>query len=66
VLEDMSPEEMSHIVAVSQRVSGPASESALEDCIRTIRSEHQAASVASEDDLLKLREQLQKRKGKKI
>ena len=66
VLEDMTQDEISHITGISHRLSGPVNESALADCIRIIRSEHQMASVSSEDDLLKLRDQLQKRKGKTV
>ena len=66
VLEELTPDEISHIAGIAHRLAGPPSEAALEDCIGTIRGEHQAASVSSEDDLMKLRDQLQKRKGKKV
>ena len=63
VLEDFAPEEMSHLAAVSQRHQGPVDEAALSDCIRTVRSEHQRSGVTTEEDLLKLRNQIKERKG---
>ena len=65
VLEDLSSEEMSHLVGITQRHPGPVNETALADCIRTILAEHQAAGVATEDDLMALRNQLKERKGVK-
>ena len=65
VLEDLSSEEMSHLVGITQRHQGPVNETALADCIRTILAEHQAAGVATEDDLMALRNQLKERKGVK-
>ena len=66
VLEDMTQEEISHITGIAQRQHGPVSETVLRDCIRTIQAEHQAAGVSTEDDLMKLRRQLQERKGTKV
>ena len=63
VLEDLSAEEMSHLVGITQRHQGPVNETALADCIRTILAEHQAAGVATEDDLMALRNQFKERKG---
>ena len=63
VLEDLTPEEMSHITGVLQRQSGPVNEDALLDCARTIRAEHQKAGVSSEDDLLALRNKMKESKG---
>ena len=65
VLEDLSQEEMSHMVGVLQRHDGPINEQAFADCVATIRAEHQASSVNSEDDLLAFRSRLQERKGMK-
>jgi len=65
VLEDMTTDEISHITGISQRQTGPVSEAALTDCVRTILGEHQLSSVSSEDDLMKLRNQLKERKGTK-
>ena len=65
VLEDMSSDEMSHITGISQRQTGPVSEAALADCVHTILGEHQMSSVSTEDDLMKLRDQLKERKGTK-
>ena len=63
VLEGFSPEEMSHLVGISQRRQGPVNESALADCIRIIRSEHQSENVSSDADLLALQSKLKENKG---
>jgi DNA primase len=65
VLEDLDQDEMSHMVGVLQRHDGPVNEQAFADCVATVRAEHQAASVNSEDDLLTFRNRLQQRKGMK-
>ena len=63
VLEDLTAEEMSHIVGITQRMEGPVNEQAFTDCVRTITAEHQASSVSTEDDLLALQNRLKERKG---
>lgn len=63
VLEGFSPEEMSHLVGISQRRQGPVNEGALADCIRIIRSEHQSENVSSDADLLALQSKLKENKG---
>ena len=63
VLENLSSEEMSHITGVCRKQSGPVSEEAFLDCVRTIQSEHRSAQVTSEDDLMALRKAYQGRKG---
>ena len=63
VLADLSGEEMSHITGVYQRQQGPVNEQAFRDCIRTIKAEHSASNIQSEDDLLALRNRLKERKG---
>ena len=63
VLEDITTEEMSHVAGILQRQQGPVNETALADCVRIIRAEHKKASVATEDDLLALRNQIKERKG---
>ena len=65
VLEDLTPEEMSHVAGILHRQEGPVNEQALRDCVRIIRDEHQSGSVASEDDLLRFRDKLKERKGVK-
>ena len=62
-LEDLEPEEMSHIVGICQRQQGPVSETAFRDCMNIILAQSQSAAVASDDDLLALRNQLKERKG---
>ena len=63
VLEDLSGEEMSHITGICQRQTGPVNADAFHDCVQTIRSEHRASKVTTEDDLLALRKAYQGRKG---
>ena len=63
VLADLTPDEYSHIAGILHRQQGPVSEQALQDCIRTIRSEHQSSTVSSEDDLMAMREKFKERKG---
>ena len=65
VLEDFSPEEMSHLAGILQRQEGPVNENALQDCVRIIRAEHQAGKVSSDDDLLAFANDLKNRKGMK-
>ena len=65
-LEDMTAEEVSHITGIVQRHTGPVNEMALKDCVRIIQMEHQSAGVSTEDDLMKLRDQLKERKGTKL
>ena len=66
VLADLRAEEMSHITAVYHRQQGPVNEQALSDCIRTIKAEHKASNVTSEDDLLAFRNKLRESKGARI
>ena len=63
VLSDMTPEEMSHLTGILQRHQGPVNEDALKDCVRTILAERQSANVATDDDLLALRNKLKESKG---
>ncbi len=63
VLADLSAEEMSHVTHIYQRQQGPVNETALRDCVRTIKAEHRAANVSTEDDLMALRERMKERKG---
>ena len=63
VLEDLSGEEMSHITGICQRQNGPVNETAFGDCVRTIRAEHRASKVTTEDDLMALYKAYQGSKG---
>ena len=63
VLADLTPEEMSHLTGICQRQQGPVSEQALSDCVRTIKAEHSATKVSSDDDLLAFRNRLRESKG---
>ena len=63
VLEDFSGEEMSHVTGIVQRQTGPVNETAFQDCVRIIQTEHRASKVTSDDDLLAIGKALQGRKG---
>ena len=63
VLADLTPEEISHITSIVHRQDGPVNEQALRDCVRTIKAEHSAANISSEDDLMRLRNRFRESKG---
>ncbi len=65
VLAELTPEEMSHVTGISQRQQGPVNEQAFRDCVRTIRAQRQSTKVATDDDLLALRNKLKESKGTK-
>ena len=62
-LTDFTSEEMSHIAGLVQRNQGPVNEQALLDCVRTIQREYQTGKVATEADLMALRDKMKERKG---
>ena len=62
-LEDLTPEEASHLASVAQKHTGPVSEGALRDYIRTIEEENTKAKVSTMDDLMAIRQKMQKSKG---
>jgi len=63
VLEDISPEEASHLAGICQQQAGVVNEDALRDCIKTIANEAQSRQVSSDDDLLALRNRMKESKG---
>ena len=65
-LEDLTGDEASHIAMVTQGRSGPINEQAFRDCVRIVQSEYRKKNVSSEDDLLKMRQKMQERKGLKL
>jgi len=65
VLEDMTPEEMSHLAGISQKHTGPVNETAFRDCIKIILGESQSRRVSTDDDLLAFRNKLKESKGTK-
>ncbi|MBO5836702.1 MAG: DNA primase [Oscillospiraceae bacterium] len=65
VLEDLNPEEMSHIAGICQRQQGPVNEEAFRDCVRIVMGAAQKKNVESDDDLLALRNKLKESKGTK-
>ena len=66
VLADLTAQEMSHVTGVAQRHQGPVNEAALRDCVSTVLSERQKASVSTDGDLLALRDKLKESKGTKL
>ena len=64
-LQDLEPEEMSHVVGLLQRHQGPVSEQAYRDCVSTILAENQSANIESAQDLLAFRNKMKERKGLK-
>ena len=63
VLEEFSPEEMSHIIGIFHRQEGPVNQQGFADCVQTVLREHQTTNVESADDLLALQKKLRERKG---
>ena len=64
-LTDVTSEEMSHLAGILHSQTGPVSEQALKDCVRTIQSEYEAGQVVSENDLLAVQKRMKERKGMK-
>ena len=65
VLEDLTPEEASHLAGICQKQSGPVNETAFRDCVNIILQEQQSRRVTTDDDLLALRNKLKESKGTK-
>ena len=65
VLEELTPEETSHLAGICQKQTGPVNEKAFRDCVKTIAEEQQSRRVSSDDDLLALRNKLKESKGTK-
>ena len=63
VLEDLTPEEMSHITGIVQHRQELANEQAFADCVATVCREYQGSRVSSEDDLRAFQNRLKERKG---
>ena len=62
VLEELSPEEMSHVAGLCHKYQGPVNENAFADCVRTVQSSANK-KCSSDDDLLALRNKLKESKG---
>lgn len=65
VLENVTPEEMSHLAYISQKQTGPVNETAFRDCIKIILGESQSRRVSTDDDLMAFRNKLKESKGTK-
>ncbi len=63
VLSDLTAEEMSHITEVCQRQEGPVNMQAFDDCVRTVKDEHQSNVAQTDDDLIAIQNKLKKKKG---
>ena len=62
-LEDLTPEEMSHLASIAHQQDGPASEKAFKDCVAIIHNEAQSKQITTDDDLMAFRNKLKERKG---
>ncbi len=63
VLEDLTPEEMSHVTGIVQHRQELVNEQAFADCVATVCREYYASQVSSEDDLRAFQNRLKERKG---
>ena len=63
-LTNLTEDEMSHMAGIVYEQDA-INEKAFADCVRTVRSEHQSKQVASEDDLMAIRQRMKERKGLK-
>ena len=66
VLEDLSPEEVSHIAGICQKQNGPVNQKAFSDCVKLILSEQQRRNITTDDELMALRNKLKESKGANI
>jgi len=66
VLEDLSPEEVSHIAGICQKQTGPVNQKAFSDCVKLILSEQQRRNITTDDDLMALRNKLKESKGANV
>jgi len=65
VLEDISPEEMSHLSGISQKNQGPINEQAFRDCVKLIVAQRESGQVQTDADLLAFQNKLKESKGTK-
>ncbi len=63
VLEELTPEEMSHIIAIAQSHDSPVNEQAFADCVRIVLEEHQKSNVSSDEEMLLMQKKLREKKG---
>ena len=66
VLEELTPQEASHLAGVCQKQTGPINETAFRDCVNIILQEKQSRQVATDEDLMAMRNKLKESKGTKI
>ena len=62
-LTDFSSEEMACLAGITQRLTGPVNHQSLSDCAGIIREEYQKSRTKSVEDIMLLREKMQKNKG---
>ena len=63
VLSDLTQEEMSHIISIQKGHDSPINEQAFDDCVRTVKSQHQKTNVKSDEDILARQKKLLEKKG---
>ena len=64
-VEDVSPEEMSHLTSVVVRRDGVVNEAAFSDYVATIEKIAKSQKISSDEDLMAFRDQLKESKGTK-
>ena len=62
-LTDFTSEEMACLAGITQRLTGPVNHQSLADCSKIIREEYQKSRTKTEEDIMLLREKMQKSKG---
>lgn len=63
VLEELQPEEASHLAAIAQKHQGPVNEEAFRDCVAAVRREFRLSHASSLDEIMAIREKMKERKG---
>ena len=63
-LTDFTSEEMACLAGITQRLTGPVNHQGLADCAGIIREEYQKSQTKSMEDIMLLREKMQKSKGR--
>ncbi len=63
VLEELTPDEMSHIISIQQSYDNPVNDQAFADCIRIVKQEHEKSNLQSDEDMLQMQKKLREKKG---
>ena len=60
---ELTPEDMSHLTGISQKLTGPVNEKAFRDCVATVLRENAVKQVDTDEELMAFRNKLKERKG---